>query len=175
MVDFTTLATPDLHEYLLRFDLVPAIFPSPLSVMDPPAPSMLLTDDCEDEEEDEEADNDPTRVPPPPSPSSSRTPTPPVTPATRPRRLTDASVTYSSSSRRRTSRFSDDDNSSVSSKRRRSRARTPILADVGDVNAVLAAIAQRHFQDQHLAEGDALSGFMAKIKRRPRTRSVDAY
>jgi hypothetical protein len=60
----------------------------------------------------------------------------------------------------------------VSSKRRRSRARTPILADVGDVNAVLAAIAQRHFQDQHLAEGDALSGFMAKIKRRRAFRSL---
>ena len=164
-----------MHEYLLRFDLVPAIFPSPLSQLDPPAPSMLLAEEVEDEEEAlhlREHDDDPARVPAPPSPASSRTPTPPVTPATRPRRLTDASI----SSRRRTSRFSDDDASSVgTTKRRRSRARTPILADVGDVNAVLAAIAQRHFQDQHLAEGDAVSGFMAKLKRRPRTRSVDAY
>jgi hypothetical protein len=159
-----------LHEYLLRFDLVPSIFPSPLSVMDPPAPSMLLADEDEDDEEDmmahdDEDDHNPMRMAGPPSPASSRTPTPPATPANlRARR----ELPGSSAHRRRHSRLSDTDDSlsTTSSKRRRSRARTPILADVGDVQAVLAAIAQRHFQDQHLAEGDALSSFMAKLKRR---------
>ncbi|KAG0703046.1 hypothetical protein DFH29DRAFT_804024 [Suillus ampliporus] len=40
--------------------------------------------------------------------------------------------------------------------------RTPILADVAEFQAVLAAIADRHFQDHAVSEIDTLASFMVK-------------
>jgi hypothetical protein len=95
---------------------------------------------------------------PPPPPSllgqgthtrgSSRGASPPAvtTPANRPRR----------ESRRRNSRPSEEEGW----------ARTPVLADVAEVQTVLAGIAQRHFEGQVVKEVDSLASFMCVVKGR---------
>ena len=42
--------------------------------------------------------------------------------------------------------------------------RTPVLADVGEVQNVLASIAQRHFESQIVKEVDSLASFMCAVK-----------
>ncbi|KAI0296662.1 hypothetical protein BC826DRAFT_224561 [Russula brevipes] len=94
---------------------------------------------------------------PPPPPSllgpirgSSRGASPPAvtTPANRPRRES------REQNRRRSSRLLDDE----------SRMRTPVLADVAEVQNVLASIAQRHFESQVVKEVDSLASFMCAVK-----------
>ncbi|EPQ61138.1 hypothetical protein GLOTRDRAFT_124864 [Gloeophyllum trabeum ATCC 11539] len=41
-VDFSSMPTEALHKYLAHYDLIPRIYPSPLSPEDPPPPSSLL-------------------------------------------------------------------------------------------------------------------------------------
>ncbi|KAG6333968.1 hypothetical protein ID866_5119 [Astraeus odoratus] len=69
------------------------------------------------------------------------------TPANRPRR------DPKDPSRRRSSRLLEE-----------SERRTPILADVADVHAVLATIADKHFQEYAVNEIDTLAAFMVKSK-----------
>ncbi|KAH9043796.1 hypothetical protein EDB85DRAFT_2206043 [Lactarius pseudohatsudake] len=126
-MDFTTLPTEALHRYLVQYDLIPMVHPSPLTVHDPPPPPSLLEST--------------TR-------SSSRGLSPPVTtPANRPRRES------REQSRRRSSRFLEEE----------VRMRTPVLADVGEVQNVLASIAQRHFESQVVKEVDSLASFIAAL------------
>jgi hypothetical protein len=96
---------------------------------------------------------------PPPPPSllgltqgSSRGASPPAvtTPANRPRRES------REQSRRRSSRLLEEEG----------RARTPVLADVAEVQTVLASIAQRHFEGQVVKEVDSLASFMCAVKGR---------
>ena len=91
---------------------------------------------------------------PPPPPSllgpirgSSRGGSPPAvtTPANRPRREQRS---------RRSSRLLEEE----------ARARTPVLADVAEVQSVLASIAQRHFEGQVVKEVDSLASFMGAVK-----------
>jgi hypothetical protein len=98
---------------------------------------------------------------PPPPPSllgpirgSSRGASPPAvtTPANRPRRQS------REQSRRRSSRLLEE-----------GRARTPVLADVAEVQSVLASIAQRHFESQVVKEVDSLASFMCAVKGRGRS------
>ncbi|TFK76647.1 hypothetical protein BDN72DRAFT_852004 [Pluteus cervinus] len=79
LVEFVKMPTTVLHKYLTQYDVVPMIYPSPLTADDPPPPSTLA---------------DPFRVPPSP---------PLLTPANRPRR------DLGSQSRRRSSRLLEDD------------------------------------------------------------------
>lgn len=44
--------------------------------------------------------------------------------------------------------------------------RTPVLADVAEVQNVLASIAQRHFESQVVKEVDSLASFMCAVKGR---------
>jgi hypothetical protein len=44
------------------------------------------------------------------------------------------------------------------------RMRTPVLADVGEVQNVLASIAQQHFESQIVKEVDSLASFMCAVK-----------
>jgi len=44
------------------------------------------------------------------------------------------------------------------------RVRTPVLADVAEVQSVLANIAQRHFEGQVVKEVDSLASFMCAVK-----------
>jgi hypothetical protein len=96
---------------------------------------------------------------PPPPPSllgpmrgSSRGASPPAvtTPANRPRRGS------REHSRRRSSRLLEEEG----------RARTPVLADVAEVQSVLAGIAQRHFESQVVKEVDSLASFMCAVRGR---------
>ena len=86
--------------------------------------------------------------PPPPSllgpirGSSRASPSAVTTPANRPRR------------ERRSSRLLEEEG----------RARTPVLADVAEVQSVLASIAQRHFEGQVVKEVDSLASFMGAVK-----------
>jgi hypothetical protein len=83
---------------------------------------------------------------------SSRGPSPPVlnTLANRPRRES------REQSRRRNSRLLEEEG----------RVRTPVLADVAEVQSVLAGIAQRHFESQVVKEVDSLASFMCAVKGR---------
>jgi Sin3 binding region of histone deacetylase complex subunit SAP30 len=72
------------------------------------------------------------------------------TPANRPRRES------REQSRRRSSRLLEEEG----------RRRTPVLADVGEVQNVLARIAQRHFESQVVKEVDSLASFMCAVKGR---------
>ena len=88
-----------------------------------------------------------------PIPESSRGPSPPAvnthTLANRPRRES------REQSRRRSSRLLEE-----------GRVRTPVLADVAEVQSVLARIAQRHFESQVVKEVDSLASFMCAVKGR---------
>ena len=127
-MDFTTLPMDALHRYLVQYDLIPTVHPSPLTIHDPPPPPSLLE---------------------PAAQISSRGVSPLVvaTPANRPRR---------ESSRRRSSRMLEEEE----------RMRTPVLADVGEVQNVLASIAQQHFESQVVKEVDSLASFMCAVKGR---------
>ncbi|KAH9964513.1 hypothetical protein BC827DRAFT_938468 [Russula dissimulans] len=129
-MDFSTLPVEALHRYLVQYDLIPVVHPSPLSVHDPPPPPTLLG----------------------PIPNSSRGPSPPAvtTPANRPRRES------REQGRRRSSRLLEEEG----------RVRTPVLADVAEVQSVLANIAQRHFESQVVKEVDSLASFMCAVKGR---------
>ncbi len=130
-MDFSTLPVDVLHRYLAQYDLIPAVHPSPLSVLDPPPPPSLLG----------------------PARGSSRGASPPAavtTAANRPRRES------REQSRRRSSRLLEEEG----------RARTPVLADVAEVQTVLARIAQRHFEGQVVKEVDSLASFMCTVKGR---------
>ena len=88
-----------------------------------------------------------------PARGSSRGASPPLavtTPANRPRRES------REQSRRRSSRLLEEEG----------RARTPVLADVAEVQTVLARIAQRHFEGQVVKEVDSLASFMCAVKGR---------
>ncbi|KAH9486719.1 hypothetical protein JR316_0000784 [Psilocybe cubensis] len=41
LVEFQKMSTPMLHRYMIQFDIVPGVYPSPLTAEDPPAPSSL--------------------------------------------------------------------------------------------------------------------------------------
>jgi hypothetical protein len=131
-MDFSTLPVEALHRYLAQYDLIPAVYPSPLSANDPPAPPSLLE----------------------PNRSSSRVPSPPavITAANRPRR----EPRDQNQNRRRSSRLLEEEG----------RSRTPVLADVAEVQSVLANIAQRHFETQVVKEVDSLASFMCAVKGR---------
>jgi hypothetical protein len=139
-VDFTALPTDALYKYVAHYELVPSIYPCPLSAEDPPPPLALL---------------DPARM-------ASRAPSPlsavaltatTTTSANRPRRSREAS-------RRRSSRLWEEEMRGAAS-------RTPILADIGEVHGVLATLATKHFAEMSAAkerEMDTLVSFMSVVK-----------
>jgi hypothetical protein len=135
-MDFSTLPVDALHRYLVQYDLIPAVYPSPLSVKDPPPPPSLLG----------------------PTQGSSRGASPPAvtTPANRPRRES------REQNRRMSSRLLEEEG----------RARTPVLADIAEVQTVLASIAQRHFEGQVVKEVDSLASFMCAVKGRGKLQCV---
>jgi hypothetical protein len=114
-----------LYRYLNHFNLIPPIYPSPLTAADPPSPDSLL---------------DPIRQNP-----RGLSPFAIPTLGNRPRR------DPKDQSRRRSSRLLDENET-----------RTPILADMAEFQAVLAAIAERHFQNHAVSEIDTLASFMVK-------------
>lgn len=81
-VEFIKMPTPVLYRYLTQYNIIPFVFPSPLSADDPPPPYTL--------------ENPFHHSPHPPSP-------PPMTPANRPRRE------IKEQSRRRSSRLLEEE------------------------------------------------------------------
>ena len=82
-VEFKEMPTQILYRYVAQFDIVPSVYPSPLSPEDPPSPSSLVDSQFQD----------------------SRPPSPPIlTPANRPRR-----DPKDSQGRRRSSRLLEED------------------------------------------------------------------
>ena len=123
---------PVLYRYLTQFEIIPPVWPSPLSAEDPPQPSFL---------------ENPFR-------HTSRAPSPlPMTPANRPRREP------KEQSRRRSSRLLEEE----------ARSRPPVLADVQELQVVLAGIAERHFRDVLAITGreevDTLASFMCAVEK----------
>ncbi|CCM06352.1 uncharacterized protein FIBRA_08609 [Fibroporia radiculosa] len=146
LVDFSTLPLSVLHEYLVQFDLVPDVDPSPLIADDPPPPSSLLRPRGHGRRHASTAS---------PAPSLS------ITPANRPRR----DVT----GRRRSARLIEDERGSELSV-------VPILADGDDVHGMLAAVAQRHFREHAVKEVDTLASFMYAVRAKGESwRSTNFY
>lgn len=136
--DFSTLPTASLYRYIIHHDLIPHIYPTPLSADDPPPPAALL---------------DPLKM-------ASRAPSPQplmglgTTPANRPQRRSRASK---EASQRRSTRILEEET-------RVGPEQVPVLADVGEIHNVLANIAQRHFRESTVKELDTLSSFMCAVK-----------
>ncbi|KAH8120709.1 hypothetical protein DFH11DRAFT_85339 [Phellopilus nigrolimitatus] len=136
LVEFSSLPTPSLYRYIIHHDLVPVIYPTPLTADDPPPPAALL---------------DPARM-------ASRAPTPApllasTTPANRPRRTRETKE----ASRRRSTRLLEEE-------QRGGLEQVPVLADVGELHGVLASIAQRHFKESSVREVDTLAMFLNAVK-----------
>ncbi|KAG1725563.1 uncharacterized protein EDB91DRAFT_1062125 [Suillus paluster] len=123
--DFKNMPTAGLYRYLSHFNLIPPVYPSPLTAADPPSPDSLL---------------DPVRQNP-------RGVSPFAIPPSGNRSRRDPK----DQNRRRSSRLLEENE-----------CRTPILADVAEFQAVLVAIAERHFQDHMVSEIDTLASFMVK-------------
>lgn len=132
-MDFSQLPTNAIYRYLTHNNLIPHIYPSPLSAYDPLPPSSLLG---------------PVRTMP-----EHRSPPPQITPANRPRR---ASRDNTGSARRRSARLQEDEGIDVE-------GRTPVLADVAGLHGVLAKIAQEDFVGNDVVrEADILGMFVHK-------------
>ena len=133
-IDFSRLPIEALYRYLVQFDLVPEIDPSPLGPDDPAPPASLLRGRGHA-----------------PRLASTASPAPSlhVTPANRPRR--------DGTSRRRSTRLVEDDHGLEM-------VALPVLADVEDVHRVLATVAQRHFREHVVPEVDTLASFMCAAK-----------
>ena len=121
-----------LYRYVMQYDIIPHVYPSPLSAEDPAPPSSL--------------ENPYLYLPRFPSP-------PPLTPANRPRRE------VKDSSRRRSTRLFEEE----------MRSRIPVLADVDELQVVLAGIVERHFREMSSISGreevDTLASFMCAVEK----------
>ncbi|KAL1741961.1 hypothetical protein HDZ31DRAFT_44301 [Schizophyllum fasciatum] len=132
-IDFRSLPPPVIHNYLATFDLIPPIYPSPLSPEDPIPPAVLLAAGLHRQ----------ASPPPPPPPVHAG---PGATPANRPRR-DPMTLKERETSRRRSARLLEDEELW--------RARPPILNDVKELAGALGTLAERHFV------GDVPGGYNA--------------
>ncbi|KAI0325034.1 hypothetical protein GY45DRAFT_295104 [Cubamyces sp. BRFM 1775] len=143
-IDFTALPTDALHRYLAHFELIPDLDPSPLSIEDPGPPSALLR---------------PKNTLPPHGHAlrqgSTASPGPTGTSTNRARR-------EPGGNRRRSSRLVEEE---------RVPAPAPVYGDVGEVDGMLAAIAERHFREQEVKEVDTLAAFMCAVQAKARLAS----
>ncbi|KAI0757569.1 hypothetical protein C8Q80DRAFT_1283023 [Daedaleopsis nitida] len=149
-VDFATLPSEALHRYLACFDLIPVLDPSPLSAEDPGPPSSLLK----------------LRTQLPPhghalrrTSTASPGPTVNATAANRPRRDPGAS-------RRRSSRLVEEE---------RIPAPPPVYSDLGEVDGMLAAVAERHFRELEVKEVDTVAAFMCTVKARSMFKEIGGF
>ncbi|KAF9785901.1 hypothetical protein BJ322DRAFT_1020077 [Thelephora terrestris] len=155
LVDFTTLPREVVQQYLVQFDITPVLHPSPISAMSPPPPETLLG-------------------PQPGRPI--RFPSPTATVAMledddgqQHHQITNTNVRPSPQQRQPDrSMFSvkhhcspdDEDDVAGSS----SFHRTVTLADIADLDIVLARLAERHFREGPVHEMDTLATFLALVK-----------
>lgn len=138
-VDFSTLPTDALHRYLACFNLIPEVVPSPLTAEDPGPPSSLLKS-REDTAPHGHALRRTSTASPGPGGSG--------TGASRGRRDGGAN-------RRRSSRLVEDE---------RQGGAPAVYSDLGEVEVVLATLAERHFRENEVKEVDTLTAFMCAVK-----------
>ena len=141
-----------MHQYLVQFDITPMLHPSPISALSPPPPETLLD-------------------PQPGQPIKFHSPTTTVTtPADHnahhrvadPNRPTPQQQQHDHSIfSARHYRSVDDDEDSAGPP---SSHRTATLADIADLDIVLARIAERHFRDESVHDLDTLATFHALVK-----------
>ncbi|KAI0825352.1 hypothetical protein BC628DRAFT_1410389 [Trametes gibbosa] len=146
LIDFAALPTDALHRYLAHFDLIPDLDPSPLGVEDPGPPVSLLRAKSHVAPHGHALRQTSTASP---------GPVPPGTAASRARRDGGAS-------RRRSSRLVEEERVPVPA---------PVYGDIGEVDGVLAAIAERHFREQEVKEVDTLAAFMCAVHAKARLAS----
>ncbi|EIN13240.1 hypothetical protein PUNSTDRAFT_128927 [Punctularia strigosozonata HHB-11173 SS5] len=144
LVDFADMPTESLYRYLVHYDIVPRVYPSPLAPEDPLPPICLLHPDLA-------AAAIRAHSPPPPA-------APAVTAANRPRR------DPKEHARRRTAARADEEAAALLLL-----ARAPVLADRHETHVALASLAQRHFRGAHVKEVDTLAAFMCTVKAKLRT------
>ncbi|KIY63240.1 hypothetical protein CYLTODRAFT_426263 [Cylindrobasidium torrendii FP15055 ss-10] len=148
LVEFEKMSTPTLYRYLMTYNIIPTISPSPLGPEDPPSPASLGL------------------------PPAGRQPSPAASVASTVRdrdnnaKEKDANNNKDGkdkdvhAARRRSSRLIEDDQPPT---------RMPIRADVQELHSVLAAIADRHFRDSlsvtSREEVDTLASFMCAVER----------
>ncbi|KIY45698.1 hypothetical protein FISHEDRAFT_60845 [Fistulina hepatica ATCC 64428] len=136
LIDFSKFDLPTLYKYLETFDLLPAVYPSPLSASDPSPPPVLKYSNLLRH-----------TSPPPPQHASL------VTPANRPRR--DLREKEREAEARRSLRLLEEDELL--------RGRPPIRNDVNELKSVLASIAENHFKgdkDWDKSEVETLAEFI---------------
>jgi hypothetical protein len=149
-VDFTTLPREVIHQYLVQFDITPMLHPSPISASSPPPPGALL---------------DPQHAQPIkfPSPTAMGTTTADHNAPQQqhqqinPNRQTPQHDNSIFTARHYRSVDDDDDLAGSSH-------RTATLADIADLDLVLARLAERHFRDESVHELDTLATFLALVK-----------
>lgn len=147
-VEFEKMPTPTLYRYLMTYNIIPAISPSPLGPEDPPSPASLGL----------------------PPAGRQPSPAPSVASTARDRDnnakekdtngIKDGKDKDSLAARRRSSRLIEDEQPPT---------RMPIRADVQELHNVLASIADRHFRDSlsvtSREEVDTLASFMCAVER----------
>ncbi|KAH9939009.1 uncharacterized protein BXZ73DRAFT_89096 [Epithele typhae] len=148
LVDFTALPTDALHRYLALFDLIPDLDPSPWGVEDPGPPSALLKPKSHVPGHGHALRRTSTASPGPVGVGTS------ANANGRSRR---------DPGRRRSARLVDEE---------RVPAPPPVYGDIGDVDGMLATIAERHFRDVQVKEVDTLAEFMFKVKTIGRVRDI---
>ncbi|KAF9651290.1 hypothetical protein BDM02DRAFT_3127045 [Thelephora ganbajun] len=153
LIDFATLPREVVHQYLVQFDITPILHPSPISVLSPPPPEALL---------------DPQHGQPMKFPSPTATGTTPANHSTQrhhhhqlinPNRPTPQQQDHSIFSAKHYRSVDDDEDSTGPSSHR-----TATLADIADLDIVLARLAERHFRDESVHELDTLATFLALVK-----------
>lgn len=152
-VDFTTLSREAVHQYLVHFDIAPVLYPSPISALGPPPPEALL----------DLQPGQPIKFPSPmvtgaiPADHNAQ---PQHHQLSNPNRPTLQQQDHSIFSVKNYRSVDDDEDSAGPS----SSQRTATLADIADLDVVLARLAERHFRDESVHELDTLATFLALVK-----------
>lgn len=142
--DLSTLPLECLRKYIIRYDLVPPMYPSPHTHHTPPLPPHLVN-------------------PPPPPPPRSQSPPSQLTPANRPRR----DLTKSS---RRSTRLAEDEQLQAIYAGVKETHGPPIRHDLWDMEKACSDIAQRHWDDnRNIRESEIVDEFFWSIRSKTRS------
>ncbi|KAG8999397.1 hypothetical protein FRB90_012083 [Tulasnella sp. 427] len=142
LFDLSTLPLECLRKYMLRYELVPPMYPSPHTHHTPPLPSFLVN-------------------PPPPPPPRSQSPPSQTTLANRPRR------DLAKSSRRSTRLAEDEQFQAIYAGVKETRG-PPIRHDLWDMEKACADIAQRHWDERNVRESEVVEEFIWSIRSKRR-------
>lgn len=142
--DLSTLPLECVRKYILHYNLVPPMYPSPYTRHTPPLPPHLVN-------------------PPPAPPARSQSPPSQVTPANRPRRDL-------AKSSRRSTRLAEDEQIQAIYAGVKETHGPPIRHDLWDMEKACADIAQRHWDDnRNIRESEIVDEFIWSIRSKSRS------